>query len=182
MHKTVSDGLLAARLSAPGRLTTDCDVGAFACGDPVLDGWIRRRALRRDARGARTYAVCAERRVAGFFCLAAGLVVAPDRVGRGAPHRREEPRDAPIPVAILRRLAVDSAWQGRGLGADLLMNALQRVVATGADLGIRAVLARAVEDRARAFYAAFGFVRLDDGDAETMLMPVETAEGVLRGA
>ncbi|MGJ3264884.1 MAG: GNAT family N-acetyltransferase [Salinarimonas sp.] len=181
MHKSVAAGPLCAPLSAPGRLTAECEVGAFACGDPVLDAWIRRRALRRDARGARTFAVCAERRVAGFFCLATGLVTAPDPEGRGTAPPRPA-RDAPIPVAILRRLAVDSPWQGRGLGADLLMDALQRVVATGAELGIRAVLARAVEDRARAFYAAFGFVRLAEDDADTLLLPIETAEAALRSA
>ncbi|WP_349371012.1 GNAT family N-acetyltransferase [Salinarimonas sp.] len=178
MHRSVTVAGATTGLSRPGRLTHECDASAFACGDAVIDAWIRRRALRRDARGARTFAVCEDGRIAGFFCLAAGLVAAPEEPPRPRLPYATPARD-PIPVAILRRLAVDAPWQGRGLGADLLMDALQRIVATGAELGVRAVLARAVEDRARAFYAAFGFAAFSD-DAETMLLPVETAEGALR--
>jgi GNAT superfamily N-acetyltransferase len=178
VHRSVSAAGAAAGLSAPGRLTPECDVAGFACGDAVLDAWIRRRALRRDSRGARTFVVCEGGKVAGFFCLAAGLVAPAEEPPRPRALYAAPPRE-PIPVAILRRLAVDAPWQGRGLGADLLMDALQRIVSTGAELGVRAILARAVEDRARAFYAAFGFAALAD-DGETMLLPVETAEGALR--
>ncbi|GGK26923.1 GNAT family N-acetyltransferase [Salinarimonas ramus] len=182
MHKTVSESLLAAPLTAPGRMNAECEVGAFACGDPVLDDWIRRRSLRRDSRGARTFAVCSDRRVAGFFCLALGLVCAPEAESRPTRDGFDPlaARSEPVPVAILRRLAVDSPWQGRGLGADLLMDALHRIVATSADLGIRAILARAVEAPARDFYRAFGFARMEQ-DEEMLMLPLETAEAALRG-
>lgn len=179
MHRSVTaSAAVLGGLSPPGRLTPDCDASTFACGDVVIDTWLRRRALRRDSRGARTFAVCDGDKVAGFFCLAAGLVAPPEEPARPA-RLYAEPLREPLPVAVLRRLAVDRPWQGRGLGADLLRDALHRVVASGAELGARAVLARAVEARARAFYAAFGFIAFADDD-ETMLLPVETAEGALR--
>lgn len=165
-------------VAAPLRLTRLHDVAGFACGDAVLDNWLRLRALRRDARAGRTFVACAGARVAGYVCLAAGLVSSPEE-SAGLRLRPSSRPTEPVPVAILRRLAVDRAFQGRGLGGDLLFDALRRVVATGADLGIRAVLARAVEDSARSFYAAFGFTRLGD-DEETLLMPIETVEAALR--
>lgn len=165
-------------VAAPLRLTRLHDVAAFDCGDAALDTWLKRRALRRDARSGRTFAACTGPRVAGFVCLAAGLVAPPEENAGLRPRTSARPSE-PVPVAILRRLAVDRAFQGRGLGGDLLSDALRRVVATGADLGIRAVLARAVEDSARSFYAAFGFIRLGD-DEETLLMPIETVEAALR--
>lgn len=184
MHRVVSGVPLEVEpvtttLTAPVRLTAAHAVDRFACGDPVLDDWLRRRALRRDARGSRTFASCADAdRVAGFFCLAAGLVAPLEDAARPRPAA-VTPLHEPVPVAILRRLAVDRDWQGRGLGADLLRDALQRVIATGADLGVRAILARAVEGPARAFYAAFGFSPFV-GDEESMILPIETAEAALR--
>jgi len=184
VHRSVSSAAAIGGLSPPGRLTPECDVASFGCGDAVIDGWLRRRALRRDSRGARTFAVCDGGKVAGFFCLAAGLVAPPEDVARPtrlyAEPNYAEPLREPVPVAVLRRLAVDRPWQGRGLGADLLRDALHRVVASGAELGARAIIARAVEAQARAFYAAFGFLAFADDD-ETMLLPIETAEGALRG-
>lgn len=173
---------LPSALSRPVPLARDHVVEGFTCGDGVIDDWLRRRALRRDSRASRTFATCEGDRVVGFYCIAVGLVspseMEPERPRGRAAAAYVLARD-PVPVAILRRLAVDGPHQGNGLGADLLMDALQRAVATGADLGVRAVLARAVEPRARAFYGAFGFAPFLD-DEETLFLPIETAEAALR--
>ncbi len=62
-----------------------------------------------------------------------------------------------IPAVLLARLAVDSAVQGRGLGAWLLRDAMLRTVAVSNEVGIRALLVHAIDDSARAFYTRFGF-------------------------
>lgn len=169
-------------LSRPVPLAREHVLEGFTCGDAVIDEWLRRRALRRDSRASRTFATCDGDRVVGFYCIAVGLV-APSEQEPTRPRGRSAAAQAvvrdPVPVAVLRRLAVDRAHQGNGIGADLLMDALQRAVVTGGDLGVRAVLARAIEPEARAFYGAFGFAPFVD-DTETLFLPIETAEAALR--
>ncbi|MHB1568027.1 MAG: GNAT family N-acetyltransferase, partial [Solirubrobacteraceae bacterium] len=66
-------------------------------------------------------------------------------------------RHYPIPVAILARLAVDRRRQREGIGAALLHDAVQRVVVASEQLGVRAVVVHAIDDRAARFYERFGF-------------------------
>ena len=85
--------------------------------------WLAKRALANGASGAsRTYVVCSgERLVVGYYALAAGslaAVAAPSRVRRTMPD--------PLPLIVLGRLAVDSAWTGRGIGSGLLKDAVLR--------------------------------------------------------
>ena len=47
--------------------------------------------------------------------------------------------------------------QGKGLGRSLLKDAILRAVQAGSIIGSRAVLTHAKDERARAFYAKFGF-------------------------
>jgi GNAT superfamily N-acetyltransferase len=63
----------------------------------------------------------------------------------------------PVPVMLLAQLAVDHPEHGRGIGAGLLKDALQRT-ALAADLaGIRALLVHAKDEAAVAFYRHFNF-------------------------
>jgi hypothetical protein len=54
----------------------------------------------------------------------------------------------PVPVVLLGRLAVDKDWQGRGLGADLLRDAVLRMIAASDTIGVRAILIQAISDAA----------------------------------
>src|SRR5271157_1043490 len=84
-------------LSAPEKLRADHDLSKFECGEPALDDWLRRRALPNEESGAsRTYVVCAEQQVVGYYALAVGAVAhaeAPGRVRRNMPD--------PVPVMII---------------------------------------------------------------------------------
>ena len=89
----------------------------------------------------------------GYYSLGAASVeydAATERMKKGLARH-------PIPVLLLARLAVDRSWQGRGLGAGLLLDALRRVVAAAEIVGIRAVLVHAKNDAARRFYEHFDF-------------------------
>jgi GNAT superfamily N-acetyltransferase len=65
----------------------------------------------------------------------------------------------PVPVVLLGRLAIDRVWQGRGLGADPLRDAVLRAMSAGEAIGVRAVLVRAVSGEAKAFWERHGFRR-----------------------
>ena len=141
-------------LFAPEPLVPAHEVGAFQCGEPVLDEWLKRRALANQASGAsRTFVVVdASGRVFGYYALAAGAVA--HALASGA-VRRNMPD--PVPVLVLGRLAVDREAQGIHLGAGLLQEAVKRALAVAENAGVRALLVHALDDRARRFYAHHGF-------------------------
>jgi GNAT superfamily N-acetyltransferase len=64
----------------------------------------------------------------------------------------------PVPLMLLARLAVHREWQGRGLGAGLLKDALRRTLQAADIAGIRALAVHAKDEKARAFYRHFDFV------------------------
>lgn len=140
-------------IAAPTLLTSSHDVAGFACGHPVLDNWLRRRALPNQGSGASvTYVTVADNRVVGYYALAAGAAAAgeaPGKVKRNMPD--------PIPVMILGRLAVDRAWQSRGVGFGLLRDAILRTRQAAAIAGMRAILVHAIDSEAARFYERAGF-------------------------
>jgi hypothetical protein len=46
-------------ITRPEKLSTDHDLSAFDSGEPVLDDWLRRRALQTEVRGRRGRTSCA---------------------------------------------------------------------------------------------------------------------------
>jgi len=141
-------------LDAPALLSAEHLVDGFTSGTPSLDDWLKRRARANQISGAsRTYVVSEGGRVVGYYCLASGALAlnyAPGGIKGNMPD--------PIPMAILGRLAVDQTWQGHGLGAALLRDAVERTQAASAILGIRGLLVHALSDEAKAFYEHHGFV------------------------
>lgn len=139
-------------ISAPVPLADEHDVGPFASGVNSLDDWLRRRARANQASGAsRTYVACEGARVVAYHALASGAVTVAQAAGR---FRRNMPD--PVPVVVLGRLAVDRAYQGRGLGGAMFQDAGMRVLRAADVIGIRGLLVNAVSPEARAFYLALG--------------------------
>lgn len=142
-----------AGLNAPVPLTAFHNLTEFDCGTPSLNTWLTRQALKNEVSGAsRTYVVCIDNTVVGYYCLAAGAVV---RTEAPKPMQRNMPD--PIPVMVLGRLAVDLANQGQGIGRALLRDAILRVLQAAEIVGIRAILVHAISDEAKRFYLSHGF-------------------------
>jgi predicted N-acetyltransferase YhbS len=162
-------------LTAPSPLAAEHELEEFNSGTAPLDEWLKRRARQNEASGAsRTYVIAEGRRVVGYYGLAAGSVlheVATSRVRRNMPD--------PVPVALLGRLAVDRQWQGRGLGAALLRDAVLRVIGAAGMIGVRALLVHAISDEAKAFYERWGF-RPSATDPMTLMITIEEAQKMLR--
>lgn len=140
--------------SPPEPLNATHHLDGFACGVPILDDWLKRRALANQASGAsRTFVVADQNeRVVGYYALVAGAVSHQAATGS---VRRNMPD--PIPVLVLGRLAVDQRAQGARLGAALLQDAVKRVAAVAENVGVRALLVHALHERARGFYLHYGF-------------------------
>lgn len=153
------------------------DLQHFDCGNERLSRWLQASAGQAERRNvARTYvAVDGANRVAGYYTLVAGQaehVEAPGAVRKGVPSH------FPIPVGLVARLAVDTTHQGRGLGTDLLRDALRRILAASEHVGIRAVLLHAVDQRAAAFYVRLGFEPATP-DGLTLMVPLAAVRAAL---
>jgi GNAT superfamily N-acetyltransferase len=157
------------RLSAPVPLTAEHDLAAFDCGEPALNEWLRHRALKNESRFSRTYVVREDRRVVAYFCISAGAVeraAAPAKVRRNAPDT--------IPVSVIGRLAVSRDHAGKGLGADMLSDALRRIAVASQSIGIGAVLVHAKDDAAKRFYMKCAEFIEYPTDSRTLFLPIET--------
>lgn len=157
------------RLSPPVPLTAEHDLSAFDCGEPALNEWLRHRALKNESRFSRTYVVCEGKRVVAYFCISAGAVdraAAPGKVRRNAPDT--------IPVSMIGRLAVSRDQAGKGLGADILSDALRRIAVASQSIGIGAVLVHAKGDAAKRFYMRCAEFIEYPADSRTLFLPIET--------
>jgi GNAT superfamily N-acetyltransferase len=156
-------------LSAPVPLTVEHDLSGFDCGEPALNDWLRHRALKNESRFSRTYVVCENTRVVAYFCISAGAVdraAAPGKVRRNAPDT--------IPVSVIGRLAVSRDHAGKGLGADILSDALRRIAVASQSIGIGAVLVQAKDEAAKRFYMRCAEFIEYPNDSRTLFLPIET--------
>ena len=152
-----------AGINAPEHLNTGHDFSEFDSGVPALDEWLKRRTLANEDGGAsRTYVLCAAGRVIAYYALAMGDVA------------------LQAAVMVLGRLAVDKAYQGRGLGRALLRDAVLRTLQAAALGGIRAILVHAISDEAKRFYASCGFAP-SPLDPMMLMITVADAEKALTG-
>lgn len=156
-------------LSAPVALTIEHDLSGFDCGEPALNDWLRHRALKNESRFSRTYVVCEGNRAVAYFCISAGAVeraAAPGKVRRNAPDT--------IPVSVIGRLAVSRDHAGKGLGADILADALRRIAVASQSIGMGAVMVHAKDEAAKRFYMRCAeFIEYPE-DSRTLFLPIET--------
>ena len=156
-------------LSAPVPLTAEHDLSGFDCGEPALNDWLHHRALKNESRFSRTYVVCEGNNVVAYFCISAGAVeraAAPGKVRRNAPDT--------IPISVIGRLAVDHDHAGKGLGADILSDALRRIAVASQSIGIGAVMVHAKNDAAKRFYRKCAeFIEYPE-DSRILFLPIET--------
>jgi len=164
------------QIGPPEKLSSDHDVSQFDSGEPTLNDWLRRRALQNEASGAsRTYVVCIERRVFGYYALSTGAIAHSDVPGR---IKRNMPD--PVPVVILGRLAVDRSLHGQGVGTGLLRDAVLRTLQAAEIAGVRAILVHTISDAAKRFYEKYGFVA-SPVDPSTVMITTAEAAKIVRG-
>ncbi len=136
------------------RLNDRHALDGFQSSNSSLDTWLKASALRAEAQGTGRTSVWhrGDQAVVAYFTLVAH-VVGRDRLSR------TQGRSLPlhIPAILIAKLALHQDLHGRGLGAQLLLDALSRCVAAGSLVGTRFVVVDAIDEAAEAFYARFGF-------------------------
>lgn len=150
----------------------------FSCGNERIDRYFQ-ETVTQDIK--RRYATCfvardiETDRVAGFYTLSSSnvpLTAVPE------PLASRLPRYPTVPAVLIGWLGRDQFYAGLGLGEALLFDAIKTVVE--APIGAHAIFADAIDEKAAAFYAAFGFLALTDRP-NTFYLPVATAQGLLTG-
>lgn len=142
-------------LIKPRLLTGNDEIDSFDCGVESLNTWLKKQALKSQARGtAKTYVVidCKSSAVVGYYAIAMGSV---SRDMAFSALRRNSPD--PIPMVVLARLAVDTNYQGKDIAVGLLKDCIARSIAAMGVVGGAGVLVHALDDEAQSFYTKFGF-------------------------
>jgi GNAT superfamily N-acetyltransferase len=150
-------------------LDNEVETAGFRCGEAALDEYLQRYARQDIKRGvARVFvATPADQasEVAGYYTLSAASVAA-DQLPESL--RKKLPR-YPVPAALLGRLAVNEAAQGKGLGSILVVDACKRVAAASQTLAVAAIIVDAKSPAAAAFYRHLGFIELPGQPGRWML-------------
>lgn len=139
------------RYLAPRALGPDDVVETFECRSVEQTQWLRRHARQANSSNSARVLVVTEPdhdQVVAYCAWAMASIVpteVPARLRKGAGRH-------PQPVALLARLGVSAAHEGRGLGAALLQDVISRSVEIGQEIGCRGLLVHAESPQARDFY------------------------------
>ncbi|MGI8792317.1 MAG: GNAT family N-acetyltransferase [Acidimicrobiales bacterium] len=141
---------MSARYSRPTLLERDHVLDDFTCRSDEQAEWLLGHARQASAVGSTRVLVVTppgNAVVVAYYawCMASvSAADAPTRMGKGAGRY-------PRPVALLARMGVHGAHEGRGLGAGLLQDVIARTHALG-QIGCRGLLVHAETSQARDFY------------------------------
>ncbi len=173
------DGLLAVPLLRT-QPTRD-----FSSGEPELDEFLRRYALKNEGVVSRTFVLLRDEAqplipvVLGFYTLATASVM-PAEVA--AHHAKKLPNYPQLGAVLIARLARDVRAKGTGIGRALMFDALRRCQHVARLAGCVGVLVDAKHDRAVSFYERYGFKRLAAAPSEPphrLYLPLATVEKLL---
>jgi GNAT superfamily N-acetyltransferase len=100
------------------------DRKSFRCGEDALDRYLQTRAtqdIRRNIANCFVAVEIATGQVAAYYTLSAASIPLVDLPPEDTKHL---PRYPTVPAVRIGRLAVHRMYQGRGLGAAILMDAV----------------------------------------------------------
>lgn len=129
----------------------------FDCGRAELNDWLGQVARQHQDKGlSKTFVAVREEtptRICGYYALTLAEL---DNQHLPIAWRKKLPRR--IPGVRLGRLAIDKAYQGKGLGELLLIDALTRARRIYIEAGGIGLFVDAIDERAAAYYQRLGFV------------------------
>lgn len=131
------------------------DRAVFSCGEPSLDSYLQRQVsqdVKRDLAACYVLSQPGNATIIGYYTLSASTVELADLPAELA---KKAGRYKLIPAVLLGRLAVAQAFQGQGMSALLLMDALRRTLRTG--VGVKLVIVDALNESAARFYEHYDF-------------------------
>lgn len=157
-------------------LGADNDRESFRCGEEALDRYFRTQVTQDIRRRVANCFVAVEEATgltAGYYTICAASI----RIDElPLDEAKRLPRYPTIPAVRIGRLAVDTHFQGCGLGGALLADAAAKVMHVPP--AVYALVVDAKDDQAVAFYQRFLF-RPIVGNSRTLFLPMATAAKAL---
>jgi predicted GNAT family N-acyltransferase len=151
----------------------------FDCGVFELNDYLKKYARQNDAKGiAKTFVAIVStenKEVVGYYSISMAEI---SHESLPESYSKKLPR-YPIPAMRLGKLAVAIELQGRGLGRELLVDALYRAIHVSQEIGIFAVVVDASDRKAEAFYLKYGFVPLADRQL-SLFIPISTVSKIFQ--
>ncbi len=153
-------------------VSRDHNRSGFDCGNDALNQYLKKIARQHLNKGlSRTFVLIDDSmptEILGFFTLVSCEIFVdklPRKYGKKYPSK--------APAAKLARLAVAKNRQRQGLGAHMMINAVERVLRVSQDLGIIGFFVDAKDNKAKVYYKQFGFIQLPDNPLE-LFLPLAT--------
>ena len=156
-------------------LDEDHDLREFESGQVALDGWLRDEARRAHVAG--TARVTVWRSVDNPVVVAFHAVAPTQFKRRDLPPRSMSAGYSIVPGYVISRLAVDRSLHGQGLGTQLLLDALERIVDASDVAGGRLIAVDAIDEGAHAFYRHHDFQPV--AGSSRLVMKIATARAAL---
>lgn len=162
------------------RLSESHDREAFSCGRESIDRWFREDASDQDRQGnVATWAcVDAEGAVCGFFACRTHVISVPPSLSNTRRRRWGVNEEGLAPALLIAKLGLDRAHHGRGIGAELLSEALRVCVDASDQVACKLIAVDAFDEELVGFYEKAGFVRLG---TTRLLFTVKAARALICG-
>lgn len=160
---------------------SSCSFESFNCGVRSINNFIRKGLLEKVALGHCIARVCVERETQELigvvtvspYCLDRkrwGVRDNPDLIPQDVVSKFRE--RYPVPGWLIGQLAISRAYQGRGYGEYLLMDALDMIRQRAANGCGSIVVVHTENDRVKPFYLKYGFRQLPPDDSSVVFLPV----------
>jgi GNAT superfamily N-acetyltransferase len=156
-------------------LTQEHDLSHFGSGNESLDRWLKQDALRAHQAGISRTTVWTAR---SDSAVVAYHAIAPTQVARvDLPSRSLSAGYSQIPGYLIGRLALDETLHGRGLGTQLVLDALERIIEAADRAGGRIIVVDAIDKTAHSFYRHLGFQAVEHSNR--LVIKLATAAAIL---
>ena len=145
----------------------------FSCGMEILDTYIHKQANQDIKRKLSVCFVLAETKtdlIKGYYTLSNSSIPSehiPEQIRKKLPKSYKV-----IPATLIGRLAIDSRFQGQGVGKLILIDALKRSFEITKTVGSFAVAVDPIDRESENFYTKYGFIKLPDSGK--MFLPMKT--------
>ncbi|WP_028522531.1 GNAT family N-acetyltransferase [Runella limosa] len=147
----------------------------FDCGKELLNNYLKTQAGQDIKRKLSACFVLSNREtndIQGYYTLSNNSIPLssfPEQIRKKLPKAYTS-----IPTTLLGRLAIDSKYQGKGIGKILLIDALKRSYQISQEIGSFAVIVDPIDEEAENFYTKYDFIKLPD--SQKMFIAVKTLE------
>ena len=147
----------------------------FDCGDESLNKYLKTFAYLNDTNNlSKTFIAHDGDTIIGFVTLCNAQIEfkeMPDDYQKEMPddYQKEMPK-YPVPAVKIARLAVDTKYQSKGYGKELLLFTFKKIIQVSLSIGVKAVIVDAKE-QSKMFYEKYGFIKII---GNTYIMLIDT--------